>query len=86
MSAKLIHFSDLGKLFRKLFDYNPDIAKRVQSARSVGFLNPTALSISISNAKQKLLSTASGDAYIRGVRNVCRVQTSAGGGKRPSAR
>jgi hypothetical protein len=67
MSAKLIYISDLGKLFRKLFDFNPDIAKRVQSARSVGFLNPTALSISISNAKQKLLSTASGDAYIRGV-------------------
>ena len=49
MSAKLIHISDLGKLFRKLFDFNPDIAKPVQSARSVGFLNPTASSISISN-------------------------------------
>ena len=52
MSAKLIHIPDSCKLFRKLFDYNPDIAKPVQSARSVGFLNPTALSISISNAKK----------------------------------
>ena len=31
MSAKLIHISDSCKLFRKLFDYNPDIAKPVQS-------------------------------------------------------
>ena len=42
MSAKLIYISDSGKLFWKLFDHNPDIAKPVQSDFQIRLLRVLA--------------------------------------------